>query len=496
MSLTAHDAVLEHDRSRVVTRLFLPGEDPASSEARTESIVERVLALSADELAATAQQAVAEFSSHHGDVPATLIAHAEAVVDGRADGTTLSRDQQLVVGSVFTADFAVEGAALCNPSTVVHPSQEGLGADELRVAVSLRCIGEGHISSIGFADAVIGADSTWTFGDRAQPLLRPRVAEGQWTRSHFAHVVADGDGAGMGDIAHAVLAALPERFHHGDMEIAIAGLPYTLAMRPSSVGPLQRLREICLSAYSATFPPASPLSARTLMPVTPEEDRGVEDARFVRFTDEDGVVTYRATYTAYDGRNIAPRLLTSPDLAEFAFHRLSGTGAHNKGMALFPRLIGGRHLALTRVGGEEISLASSEDGLVWTDLGAVCAPREPWELIQLGNCGSPIETPEGWLVLTHGVGPLRTYALGAVLLDLDDPSRVIRRTRTPLLRPEGEMVKGYVPRVVYSCGGIVHRDTLWIPVGVGDSRIRVFSISLGDLSSALEQEPATATRVA
>lgn len=494
MRLTAHDAHLRHDPGRVVTRFFLPGEDPASSESRADSIVARVLALSPDELAATARQAVTEFASHHGEVEATLVAHAEAVVDGRAGDDGLTRDQKLVVGSVFTADFAVEGAALCNPSAVPHPSQDGLDAGELRVALSLRCIGEGHISSIGFAEAVIAADGSWTFGERARPLIRPRVRGGQWSRTHFAHVVADGDGAGTGDIAHAVLSALPDPFRHADIDAAIADLPSTLAMRPSSAGPLQRLRDICQSSYEADFPPASPLSSRTLMPVTPEEDHGVEDARFVRFTDDDGDVAYRATYTAYDGRRIAPRLLTSPDLAEFASHRLSGTGAHNKGMALFPRRIGGRHFALTRLGGEDISLATSEDGLVWDDRGPICAPREPWELIQLGNCGSPIETPEGWLVLTHGVGPLRTYSLGAILLDLDDPSRVIRRTTSPLLRPEGEMAEGYVPRVVYSCGGIVHGGTLWIPIGVGDRSIRVYSIPLGDLLSALEAESITANR--
>ena len=487
MTLKLHDAELVHDRGRVVTRLFLPGEDPASSEARTDKIVSRVLALSADEIARTAAQAVREFASKHGDAEAALIAHAEAVVDRAVDGRPLTRDQELVLGSVFTSDFAVEGAALCNPSAVVHPSQEGLGVDELRVALSVRCIGEGHISSIGFVEAVIDADGGWTFGDRARPLVRPRVTEGSWSRSHFAHVVQDD--LQVGDVAHAVVAALPEQFRHADLEAVIAALPEALAMRPSSIGPLQRLRSAFLSAYEAEFPSESPLSGRTLMPVTAEEARGVEDARFVRFVDADGGMSYRATYTAYDGRHIAPRLLTSRDLRSFSFHRLSGTATHNKGMALFPRLVGGRHLALTRLGGEDISIASSDDGLVWDDLGPICSPRESWELIQLGNCGSPIETPEGWLVLTHAVGPLRTYSLGAMLLDLDDPAKVIRRARTPLLRPEDDLIEGYVPRVVYSCGAILHRGIVWIPLGVGDFRIRVASIGLDELLDSLEPEP-------
>ncbi|MFH8249667.1 glycosylase [Microbacterium sp. B2969] len=492
MSLTAHEALLEHDPGRVVTRLFLPEEDPASSETRVDRMVARVLALTPDQLAATAERAVGEFASQHQDAEAILISHAEAVADRSTGADGLTREQKVVIGSIFTADFAVEGAALCNPSAVPHPSQEGLGPDELRIAVSLRCIGEGHISSIGFAEAVVGSDGSWTFGERARPLQRARIEDGEWSRAHFRRMLAD-EGA-LGDLASTVIATLPDRFRRADLEAAIGGLPHAVSMRPSTAPTLHLLRELSMGAYDAAFAPDSPLSARTLMPVTPREDHGVEDARFVRFTDEDGDLGYRATYTAYDGRHIAPRLITSPDLVDFAFHRLSGTGAHNKGMALFPRPVSGRQFALTRLGGQSISLASSDDGLVWNDEGLLCEPRETWELIQLGNCGSPIETAAGWLVLTHGVGPLRTYSLGALLLDLDDPSRIIARTRDPLLRPTGALVEGYVPRVVYSCGGIVHRDTLWIPVGVGDSRVRVYSTPLGDLLSALDPEPPTASR--
>ena len=484
MNLTAHDALIEHDPDRVVTRLFLPGESPASSEARVDAVVARVLALSDDALRATAEMAVADFAAEHPDPAEILIAHAEAVLDRDALTERLSRAHEIVIGSVFTADYAVEGAALCNPSAVVHPSQEGLGPDDLRLAVSVRCIGEGHVSSVGFAEAVITADGTWTFADRARPLLRPAIEIGEWSRAHFAHALAD-EGA-LSDLASTVVATLPDRFRPADLEAAIERLPSTVSMRPSSMPVLHLLRDMCRSAYEGAFPPESPLSARTLMPVTPEEHNGVEDARFVRFADEDGTLSYRATYTAYDGSMIAPRLMTSPDLVRFAFHRLTGSAAHNKGMALFPRMVQGQHLALTRVGGENISLASSSDGLVWDDRGPICHPRETWELIQLGNCGSPIETDEGWLVLTHGVGPLRTYSLGAMLLDLEDPSRIIRRTRTPLLRPDGDLMPGYVPRVVYSCGAVIHRGTLWIPVGVGDSRIKVYSIGLEDLWTALE----------
>ena len=286
---------------------------------------------------------------------------------------------------------------------------------------------------------------------------------GDWSRKHFGRAL-EHEGH-LTDLANAVLSELPERFTVAELEYALLELPDQLSTRPDSRGPTQAMRDMASSAYRADFTPDTPLSARMLLPVAAEENHGMEDARFVRFTDADGVVGYRATYTAYDGHDIAPRLITSPDLSEFAIHRLTGSGAHNKGMALFPRLVGGHHLALSRTDGENISLARSTDGVIWDDVGIVHRPTELWELVQLGNCGAPIETDRGWLVLTHGVGPLRTYSLGALLLDLDDPSRVIGRSTEPLLQPVGDRRDGYVPRVVYSCGGIAHRGTLWIPMG-------------------------------
>lgn len=483
MTLTAHDAHLDHDPARVVARLFLPGEDAMASQSRMAQIVERVLGTPADEVSSTAERVVADFAATHADGEAVLLGNARAVAELMVHERAMTREQEIVLGAAFTADFAVEGAALCNPSAVRHPSQEGLREGELRLAVSLRCIGEGHTSSIGFAEAVIGADDSWAFGERAHPLTRPATDAGEWSRDHFRRTLEES--AGLSDLASAVLVSLPDRFTPDDLELAISALPRQLSMRPTNRGPLQMLRETAASTYASQFAPRSALSSRMLMPVIAEEDRGVEDARFVLFTDVDGTVSYRATYTAYDGTRIAPRLLTSPDLADFASHRLTGPGARNKGMALFPRPIDGRHLAVTRTDGENLSLAGSYDGVIWDDLGILYGPRETWELIQLGNCGSPIETQEGWLVLTHGVGPVRTYSLGALLLDLDDPSKVIARTRTPLLQPEGPMIDGYVPRVVYSCGGVVHRDRLWVPVGIGDSRIRVYSIGLPALRESM-----------
>lgn len=485
MTLREHTAQLERDLARVVARFFLPSEDLGSSRSRVAQIVARVLDAPVLVTERTAADLVADLSSRHADAVALLTANAGAV-GSRVVGSPLTDSQTLVVGAAFTAEYAVEGAALCNPSAVEHPSQDGLGPDELRIAVALRCIGEGHISSIGFAEAVIDADGAWSFATRARPLVLPGIGAGDWSRHHFGRAL-EHEGH-LTDLTSAVMSALPARFTVPELEDALLHLPDQLSNRPDSRAPIQAMRDMAASAYRAEFPPDSALSSRMLLPVAAEENRGMEDARFVRFTDADGVVAYRATYTAYDGRDVAPRLITSPDLAEFAVHRLTGSGAQNKGMALFPRLVGGQHLALSRTDGENISLARSADGLIWDDAGIVHRPTQLWELVQLGNCGAPIETERGWLVLTHGVGPLRTYSLGAILLDLEDPSRVIARSTAPLLQPTGDLVDGYVPRVVYSCGGIAHRGTLWIPVGVGDQRIRVFSIAVDELIESLSEE--------
>jgi predicted GH43/DUF377 family glycosyl hydrolase len=483
VTIREHPAGLDHDPARVVARFFLPGEGLRSSHSRVAQIIARVLAVPAALTEQMAAHVVRELSARHTGVADLLAANARAVASRIVGHAPLTDAQGAVLGAAFTAEYAVEGAALCNPSAVEHPSQDGLGPNELRVAIALRCIGEGHVSSIGFAEAVIDADEGWTFEQRSTPLTLPLVQGAEWSRQHFGRAL-EHEGH-LTDLASAVLSNLPERFSVAELEYALLELPDQLSTRPDSRWPTQAMRDMAASAYRAEFSPATPLSGRMLLPVDAEENHGMEDARFVRFTGADGVTGYRATYTAYDGRDIAPRLITSPDLREFTIHRLTGSGAHNKGMALFPRLVGGLHLALSRTDGENISLATSVDGVIWDDAGIVHRPTELWELVQLGNCGAPIETESGWLVLTHGVGPLRTYSLGAILLDLDDPSRVVGRLREPLLQPARMMRDGYVPRVVYSCGAIAHRGTLWIPVGVGDDRIRVFSIAIDEVISSL-----------
>lgn len=478
-----HDAELLADPGRVVPRLFLPGEGVASSHSRAAEIVRRVLEIPAPELETLADDLVEVFSARIDDAPALFASHTEAVSSRLGSETSITPAQSIVLGASFTAEYAVEGAALCNPSAVEHPDQSGLQDGQLRVAVALRAIGEGHISSIGFAEAVIGPGDRWEFDERVTPLTPPTISEGRWDRSHFERSLEHEQH--LNELSSAVLRRLPDSFTPSDLETALAGIPDQLTRHRDSRADRDTLRSTAVSAYVAGFAPDSALSQRILLPVADEEDHGMEDARFVRSTAADGSVEYRATYTAYDGQAIAPRLITSPDLASFSIHRLSGSAARNKGMALFPRLIGGEHLALSRTDGQNISLARSSDGFDWSDLGIVHRPVEPWEMIQTGNCGSPIETERGWLALIHGVGPMRTYSLGALLLDLDDPRTVLARSATPFLAPTGERRNGYVPNVVYSCGGIVHDGTLWVPFGVGDHRIRVLSLGVDEVLDSL-----------
>lgn len=483
MLVRTHDAELHAEADRVIGQLFLPGEESAATHSRATEIVARVLAIDDNDVEAAVAGLMNDFSARHPDLGAMFLAHADAVSSRLTGPIELSHSRRLLLGASFTAEFALEGAALCNPSAVEHPDQSGLEPGQLRVAIAVRAIGEGHLSSIGFAEAVIGPGRTWTFCARQVPPWRAQVRDGDWSLEHF-RAIAEHEGI-LNETSHVILRELPAQFSAADLNVAVASLPTELSSRPGSRGQIEALRAIAASAYHASFPVESELSQRVLTPVAAEEHRGMEDARFVRVVDVEGSVGYRATYTAYDGRDIAPRLIVTPDLRDFTIHRLAGNAAHNKGMALFPRRIGDKHLALCRTGGENISLAESEDGVVWTLTGTVHEPREVWEVVQTGNCGAPLETERGWLVLAHGVGPMRTYVLGALLLDLQDPSRVIGHTSLPILEPRPGRSDGYVPNVVYSCGGLIHEGVLWIPIGIADARIGVCSIGVAELLAAM-----------
>lgn len=478
-------AELRPDPSRVVARLFLPGEELPQVRSRAGAVVARVLALSDEEVDAMAAALIADFSPRHRDYRSILGEHAAIVSSHVDEAAGLTEARMLLLGASFTAEYAVEGAALCNPSAVASPDQDGVAPGQLRVALSLRAIGEGHFSSIGFCSALVGPGTAWSFEPRSAGSVAATTAPGRWRSEHLRAVLADE--LSSEELACSVLTALPAELTCADLEHTLAEAHPELLTRPGAQATVDALRRVVSSAYEATFEVDVGLAERVLLPATADESNGMEDARFVRFVEPDGTVDYRATYTAYDGHRIAPRLLRSPDLRSFRAHRLAGPAATNKGMALFPRQVGGRYLALCRPDGESTSVSGSDDGYAWDRPRLVQPPLASWEVLQVGNCGPPIETDRGWLVLTHGVGPMRTYSIGALLLDLDDPTRLIARLARPLLRPGVDERDGYVPNVVYSCGAVVHGGLLWLPYGVGDARIRVGWVPLDELLDCLPE---------
>lgn len=473
---------LTADPARVVSRFFVPGQAGFDhEESRASAVLERIMALDEDEVVRSVADVVDRCGMRHRDLLGTFGRHFEAVADRIEPGVVLSDARRLLVGATFTCEYALEGASVCNPSIVAHPDQRDVAAGDLRVVVSVRAIGEGHHSSIGFRTAVIDAAGSLTL----EPTPRFATAGQPGPASLDAAVVrAEIDrrqtGSESGDY---VLGRLGERFTAAQLEAQIKRLESQLATRQHGTHAIELLRSIAQRSYGIAFAERVPLDERVLWPATAAERNGMEDARFVRFVDD--AVSYYATYTAYDGVDISQQLLETTDFERFTSSPMVGAAAANKGLALFPRRIGGRFAALSRCDWETNAIAFSDNPRVWTDAHTIQVPARSWELLQLGNCGSPIETDAGWLVLTHGVGPMRTYSIGAMLLDLDDPTRVIGQLGEPLLSPIPAEQDGYVPNVVYSCGAIVHGTHLVVPYGIADVAVGVASVPIADLLAAL-----------
>jgi predicted GH43/DUF377 family glycosyl hydrolase len=475
--------MLTPDPRRVIVKLFVPGEDAAVVRTRAHALIDRIADLPPDQAESLLARTMAGFAGRHHDLAGTFLHHFD-LVRHRADRVDdLSPTQRLLVGAYFTNEYAVEAAALCNPSAVAHPDQSALEPGQLRVAISLRQIGEGHLSSIGFATAVVGPAGHLTVTDRAGPLHTGRRTAANHRRDLLAAGLTD-DGWDN-EVSATVLGSLPARFDDATFEQVLADLPADLQSRENTQRTLEHLRRTHAAGYAITFPAETPLHQRVIWPASPAESNGMEDARFVRYADDDGTVDYRATYTAYDGRNIAARTLSSPDLRHFQVAPMRGPGVRNKGVALFPRAVEGRRLALCRTDGETTGLTVLDENARWQPPVPLRGPRYGWDLIQTGNCGSPIETDAGWLVLTHGVGPMRRYVISALLLDLHHPERVIGELPGALIEPDHTERDGYVPNVVYSCGALIHAGLLWLPYGSSDARVSFATVEVEALLAAM-----------
>jgi predicted GH43/DUF377 family glycosyl hydrolase len=486
------DVVLGKDPRRVVARVFVPGHDAVLAlEARSSSVMARILALTDAEVTSALVRVRTRFALRHRDLHGLLERHFGMIAHRVPDSSALTEAQRELVGAWFTQEFALEGAALFNPSAVAHPDQSGLAEGEVRFVMSVRAVGEGHLSTVEFRTGVAGPGRALRVDDPGPHAETGTTRSTVQDRGVFTAALArEGvDGAA----AAPLLARLPRQFDAHDLDRALQALAARTTTPGGSAVLEQVARRVAAYSYEVEFSEATTIAERVLWPHSPAESRGMEDARFVRWTGDDGAVLYRATYTAYDGDRITPQVIETRDFRRFRVVQHTGPAVADKGMALFPRTIGGRHLALTRTDRENTGISTSEDGLHWPEPVVVHGPTQPWELVQTGNCGSPIETEAGWLVLTHGVGPVREYCIGAVLLDLEDPTRVIGELRGPLLAPDDDEREGYVPNVVYSCGALPVGDQLLLPYGASDDSVRFAFVDLPGLVAQLLADGPAAT---
>jgi predicted GH43/DUF377 family glycosyl hydrolase len=467
--------------SRKLCRLFVPGQETLiRGEPRVMAVIDRVLDMSEEDAETTLTRTLARFSGQYRDLAATLEQNFDQIEHRLGSNIRVGRARRQLIGAYLTQEYAFEAAALFNPSMVAHPVQAGCQPGEVRFVMSLRAVGEGHMSCIEFRTGTIGEsgirlDRPGRFPDTGHAL--PVAHDRDLFRAKLADLGAEDENERF------LWDLLPSRFTTAELNMALTELHKQRLTRGDSAALAQRVRSMAASSYAVEFDEHSALSERVLWPVGPAESHGMEDARLVRFTDG-ADVTYYATYTAFDGSQVAPHLLQTRDFQTFTASPLAGQSAGNKGMAIFPRRIGGRYAALSRWDRESNSITYSADGRRWSEAVIAQTPTRPWELIQLGNCGSPIETPAGWLVFTHGVGPMREYAIGVILLDLEHPERLLAVLPEPLLVADESEREGYVPNVVYSCGAMIHGNNIVLPYGCSDSSVR---IAMGNLSQLLEQ---------
>jgi predicted GH43/DUF377 family glycosyl hydrolase len=468
------------DTSRVITRLHIPDE-----KHRISRIIDRILNLPATAAEQLAAQVMLDFAERHENIQHIFEQHLEAVKDFLPRDTRLSDVQKTLIGAYFTKEYAIESAALFNPSIVAHPDQNHLKKGSLRFIMSLRATGEGHISSIVFRSGVLDRHNTFFFDPVSDFVETPDLRLDQVYKCNPFRRKLHEMGVANEITAH-ILDRLPQDFAYKALLEQIRMLHE--APRYSEARQNRTFEIMCWLAdsnYEVSFHADHRISERVIFPVSKNESRGIEDARFVRFTDDRRQVTYYATYTAYNGTTILPQLIETKDFITFNVLTLNGKAVKNKGMALFPRKVGDRYVMLSRQDGENNQIMFSDNIHFWQTSQILQTPEHPWEFIQIGNCGSPLETDQGWIVLTHGVGPMRQYCIGAVLLDLENPAKIIARLDEPLLAPHEKEREGYVPNVVYSCGAIIHNEELVIPYAMSDINSGIATVSVSDLLNSM-----------
>jgi len=472
--------VLNAESSRVITRPHIPG-----GKARTRSLIDRVSNLSDEDVQHLLEAVFQDFSGRHRNFRETLQKNFDRIAGYAPKRLSLSTEKQLLLGAYFTAEYSVEAAALFNPSIVPHPDQTGVEKGSLRFVMSFRATGEGHVSSIEFRSGIVDENDDVLFDPVSQYVATPEMhTDPVYSRLHFRRKIDEICAHGRA-VDH-LLDGLKDTFTFDELQHQIDKLRRTKFRVVDKQHVVETALWLARSNYAVKFSPDELISERVIFPVSENESAGIEDARFVRFEDDDNSVIYYATYTAYNGFDVLPQILETTDFLTFRMHTISGKAAQNKGMALFPRKINGKFAMLSRQDGVNNYIMYSESIRHWDEAELLQEPVHPLEFVQIGNCGSPAETSEGWLALFHGVGPMRRYSIWAELLDLDDPSQVIGRLDEPILTPDEHERDGYVPNVVYTCGSMIHGNTLIIPYGIADQRSRVATVSIPELLSRLK----------
>jgi predicted GH43/DUF377 family glycosyl hydrolase len=425
--LNRHAPYLRPDPARVIVRPFKPTTEPRdlnpTDKTRANHIVDRVLALGPETASSQLADVLENFQGRHRNLLEIFEARADEMEDAFATHTAFTKTQRQLVGAYFLHEYSFEASALFNPSIVSHPDQSGAPEGGRRFVLSLRAVGEGHVSSLTFRSGTVAADGAVRVDPTVRLASPPKV--------HKRMSGPEGD----------------------DVEVI--------------------------------FEANEDISERVIFPVTPSQSNGIEDARFVEFDDGERKI-FRATYTAYSGKAIRSEMIETRDFASFRMSPLRGAAAQNKGMALFPRKIDGEFAMIGRQDNENLYLIYSNDLYSWDGGIPLLRPQFAWEFVQIGNCGSPIELDEGWLLLTHGVGAVRKYSIGAALLDKADPSKVLARSREPLLYPEPSEREGYVPNVVYTCGAMRHHDLIILPYAVSDTFSNFATIKIAELLKTMD----------
>ncbi|WP_321995580.1 glycoside hydrolase family 130 protein [Draconibacterium orientale] len=473
------------DASRVIARFLYTGDE------RTLNTIRSVIGMSENSVMQILNPVLSDYSLRHRNISKIFEKHfnkiAHLLEKLNVGPDSLNTSTKILIGSYFTMEYSIESAAFFNPSIVEHPDQSETGPNEKRVIISFRATGEGHISSIVFRTGVLDKNNNLSIEPVGKMLEEAEhIRRYVYEKKSFKKKLSE-----MKDV-HAIIPSdlildrLKDTFTYGELRDCIKEARKSLHLTAEKDALFNQIIWLASSHYELDFSLDTNISERVIFPVSANEKNGIEDARFVKFIDDDGKISYYATYTAYDGTTVMPKMIDTTDFYHFRILPLHGEIAQNKGMALFPRKVNGKYAMLCRLDGFNNYIAFSDNISVWRNAKLLQQPKFPWEFIQVGNCGSPIETSEGWLVITHGVGPMREYALGASLFDLQNPGKEIGRLKSPLLMPNAEEREGYVPNVVYSCGSIIHGDELIIPYAMSDYASTYATVNLQELLNELK----------